>query len=242
MGNRRRRLFVCAVRIAFLASLVVPLLTSKPGSASAEPTVFTSVTLLWTVPGDDGVVGRASKYDLRLSTKAIAANDTVTWWNAATVINMAAKVPGMAGTKDSVLLGGLVVGTRYYAILRVADEKPNWSGFSNVATFSPGIVTATPDGDIKAPAFVVGSPRPSPSSGRTEINLDLPRAMEVMAKVYNAQGRLVRTLERGLLAAGPHILRWDGRLDGGGDVGSGVYWVSIDAGGERKRAKLLIVR
>ncbi|HYQ95602.1 MAG TPA: FlgD immunoglobulin-like domain containing protein [Candidatus Eisenbacteria bacterium] len=242
MANRCQPLFVRAVRIAFLASLIVPLLTSKPKSASAESTAFGSVTLLWTDPGDDGITGRASKYDLRISTKAIAANDTASWWNGATVINMALKVPGMAGSRDSILLGGLVAGTRYYAILRVADERPNWSGFSNVASFSPGIVTATPEGNTQAPAFVVGSPRPSPSSGRTEINLDLPRAMNVVANVYNAQGRRVRTLETGTLAAGPHILRWDGRLDGGGDVGSGVYWVRIDAAGARKSVKLLIVR
>jgi hypothetical protein len=155
---------------------------------------------------------------------------------------MGTKVPGNAGTADSLVLGGLVAGTRYYAILRVADERPNWSGFSNMVSFVPGTITATPDGEIQAPAFVVGNPRPSPTTGLTHINLELPQATMVEATIYNAQGRLVRVLERSILPAGAHVMHWDGRMVGGGSVGSGVYWVSIVAGTYRKRAKLVVVR
>ncbi|HEY7727337.1 MAG TPA: hypothetical protein VID50_02675 [Candidatus Eisenbacteria bacterium] len=113
-----------------LASLAASALLVAPAAAQA-PT--TSVTLLWTAPGDDGMTGRASRYDLRISTNAISGTDTLSWWNAATVVDMAGRVPAPAGAADSVLVSSLVVGSRYYAVLRAADEVLNWSGYSNVA-------------------------------------------------------------------------------------------------------------
>ena len=92
-----------------------------------------SATLLWTAPGDDGITGRATRYDIRYSSNAIAGTDTTTWWNNATVVNTTGKVPATAGAADSMVVTGLAAGIRYFAIVRAADEVPNWSGFSNIA-------------------------------------------------------------------------------------------------------------
>lgn len=121
----RRRLLVTLLA-ATVASLALGL---SPAQAQA-PT--TSVTLLWTAPGDDAMTGRATRYDLRVSTSSIAGTDTLSWWNAATVVDLTGKVPAAAGTADSVVVPNLLVGSRYLAIIRAADEVPNWSGFSNV--------------------------------------------------------------------------------------------------------------
>ena len=94
-----------------------------------------TITLLWTAPGDDGTVGRATRYDLRYSTHAITGTDTTGWWYAATTANMTGRVPAISGTTESVSISGLTAGVRYYAILRAADEVPNWSRFSNVVSF-----------------------------------------------------------------------------------------------------------
>ena len=114
-----------------LALALLPTVLLAPPAAHAQTTT-TSATLLWTAPGDDGLTGRASRYDLRISTTAVGT-DTLAWWNAATVVNMTGKVPSAPGTADSVSVPNLVPGSRYYAILRAADEVPNWSGYSNVA-------------------------------------------------------------------------------------------------------------
>jgi hypothetical protein len=113
-----------------LAGLTASALLIAPAAAQA-PT--TSVTLLWSAPGDDGMMGRATRYDLRVSTTAISGADTLSWWNAATVVDMSGRVPAQPGAADSVVVSSLLVGSRYYAILRAADEVPNWSGYSNVA-------------------------------------------------------------------------------------------------------------
>jgi len=120
--------------VAVLATslvLTLPFVLHAVPALGQTPTV--SSTILWTAPGDDGMVGRASRYDLRYSTNAISATDTLSWWNAATVFNMTGRVPAAAGAADSVVVSGLTGGTRYFFIIRAADEVPNWSGFSNVA-------------------------------------------------------------------------------------------------------------
>jgi len=147
----------------------------------------------------------------------------------------------MPGTAESILLGGLINGVRYYAILRSADNLMNWSRFSNVASFTP-VTSITGVEAADAPALVLGVPRPTPTSGRADISLDLPKSMDVDASIFDAQGRLIRTLERGVMAGGPHVLHWDGRINGGGDAASGIYYVRVVAGDASKRVKLVVVR
>lgn len=143
MGDRRRRYSVVFVGlVSTLVSIIV--LHGFGGRARGA-----SATLLWTASGDDGTSGRASRYDLRMSTNAISGTDTLTWWNAATVVDLAGKVPPVAGAQDSFLVTGLLAGTRYYAILRMADEVPNWSGFSNVAIIEAADGTATVRGAVR---------------------------------------------------------------------------------------------
>ena len=119
-----RRLLVLAVSAALLAAAA--------GTLHAQTTGATA-TLLWTAPGDDGTIGRASRYDIRYSATAIAGTDTLGWLNAATVVPTTGKVPALPGTPDSMAVTGLAAGTLYRAIIRTGDEVPNWSGYSNVA-------------------------------------------------------------------------------------------------------------
>jgi hypothetical protein len=126
----RNRLPTPRLAAALALTLLAALLAAPP--LTHAQTTTTSVTLTWTASGDDGMIGSASRYDLRISATAVGA-DTLSWWNAATVVSMTGKVPAAPGSADSVSVPNLVPGTRYYAILRAADEVPNWSGYSNVA-------------------------------------------------------------------------------------------------------------
>lgn len=92
--------------------------------------ILASVWVLWTAPGDDGMSGRAARYELRRSTAAPGV-DTLAWWEAATPVP-GLPAPSLAGSTDSVRVTGLARETAYFFILRTADEVPNWSGFSNV--------------------------------------------------------------------------------------------------------------
>lgn len=114
--------------------------------ALAQTAADSSVAVQWTAPGDDGAAGRASTYDVRYRTTAIAGTDTLTWWNGA-ALAIGEPVPGVSGATDSLRIRGLQPLTTYYLLIRTADEVPNWSGYSNVAV-------KTTSGDVTPPAAI----------------------------------------------------------------------------------------
>ena len=117
-----------------------------PTPATAQTSADSSVVLLWTAPGDDGTIGRATSYDIRYRTTTISGTDTTSWWNGATQVT-GEPIPGTSGATDSMRVRGLTPLTTFYFLIRAADEVPNWSGFSNLAT-------KTTSGDVTAPSTV----------------------------------------------------------------------------------------
>lgn len=83
---------------------------------------------------------------------------------------------------------------------------------------------------------------PNPFAGRATVTLAVPRAGEALVRVYDVQGKVVRTLHEGRLEAGERALEWDGRDAAGADAAPGLYFVAAQAGGETARAKLTRVR
>jgi hypothetical protein len=71
---------------------------------------------------------------------------------------------------------------------------------------------------------------PNPFANALDLRLDLPRPERIVMQVYDVQGRRVREWDFGLLGGGPHRLRWEGRDDRDHDVGSGIYWIRVQAG------------
>ena len=131
--------------VFFLAGLAL-LSALRPAAARAQTPADSTVLLTWTAPGDDGTTGRATTYDIRYRSAAISGTDTTSWWNAATQVS-GEPAPGNAGAHDSMRVRGLSPLTTYNFMIRVADEIPNWSGYSNVAIKST-------TGDATAPAAV----------------------------------------------------------------------------------------
>lgn len=230
-------------RVRALPFLAVTLaLLHLAGTARAQTTSL-AVTLLWTATGDNGLVGQAAKYDLRYTGSSISGSDTLSWWNTAAVINMTNHVPPPSGSRDSVVVAGLVAGKKYFAILRVADAAGNWSGFSNIATIDlTKIVTAADTAEAGAPKLVLGAPYPSPTTGSAQIALEMARSGPVEADVFDARGRRVRTLYQGVMPGGSHTLRWDGTAESGARAAAGVYWIRVAAQGVHRSTKLIVVR
>jgi len=96
--------------------------------AVTSPT-YTSLTLTWTAPGDDGNLGTATEYDIRYSTSTITEDN----WDSATLCEDV-PAPQPAGSDETFTVTGLNSGTRYYFGLKTADEVPNCSELSNIAS------------------------------------------------------------------------------------------------------------
>ena len=80
---------------------------------------------------------------------------------------------------------------------------------------------------------------PNPLPGATQWRLSLPAPAAVTARVFDARGRLVRTLADGLLSGGEHLLRWEGDDAAGRTAPAGVYFLRVRAGGEAAARKIV---
>jgi hypothetical protein len=138
--------FLRTTRRLLVALLAVTGSLFATQAAWAQTSADSTITLLWTATGDDGTTGTAARYDLRYRTVGITGTDTTSWWNAATPVT-GLPTPRPAGSTDSVRVKGFTPLTTYYFVLRVADEVPNWSVFSNLSV-------KTTSGDLTAPASV----------------------------------------------------------------------------------------
>lgn len=79
--------------------------------------------------------------------------------------------------------------------------------------------------------FALDQNYPNPFNPGTQIKYQLPVAAQVNLAIYNVLGRKVRTLVDGEKVAGFYSVQWDGLNDYKTKVGSGVYFVRIEARG-----------
>jgi hypothetical protein len=90
-------------------------------------------------------------------------------------------------------------------------------------------------------SFALRQNRPNPFSASTTIHFDLPFDSPVQIDVFDAQGRLLRTLADGQFPAGFHAVDWDKRTAGGQSVGAGVYLYRIQAGSFHDEKKMVLL-
>jgi hypothetical protein len=83
---------------------------------------------------------------------------------------------------------------------------------------------------------------PNPFNPRTTIAYTLPVTGHVSLRVYDAAGRLVKTLVDAVETAGRHAAAWNGVDDGGADVSSGVYFVRLESVGGIETRKVVLLK
>jgi hypothetical protein len=117
--------------------LILLLLAVAPALALAQAS--DSVVVSWTAPGDDGMIGTASVYDMSVSESPINAGNFTLALGVPSL-----PVPLPSGTGQSVTVHGLTPGRTYYFAIRTADDQGNWSGLSNIVHFDWTVDTAPP--------------------------------------------------------------------------------------------------
>jgi len=125
----------------------------------------------------------------------------------------------------------------YYKVTAVdvhGNESP-------VATLAPDFVVGVgPSGPPRANALLQN--HPNPFAATTTIAFDLAREADVSIRIYDVQGRLVRTLLDGHRGADRHTVDWEGLDDRGNPVAGGVYFYRITAGSFVQVKKLIVIR
>ncbi len=75
----------------------------------------------------------------------------------------------------------------------------------------------------------VGSPYPNPFNPLCTIPFELAAPGQVVIRIYDVSGTVVKTLVNGWRTAGAHEETWDGRSDLGSPLPSGVYLYELEA-------------
>ncbi len=93
------------------------------------------------------------------------------------------------------------------------------------------------------PATYLAANHPNPFNPTTKIVFGLAAPADVTLRIYDAAGRLVRTLLAGeARGAGRHEAVWNGRDDAGARAGSGVYFYRLEADGFVETRKMTLLK
>jgi hypothetical protein len=90
--------------------------------------------------------------------------------------------------------------------------------------------------------LLVGN-HPNPFNPMTSVGYAVPRTGSVALSIYDASGRLVRTLvEVPSHDAGRHSVSWDGRDENGVEVAAGVYFARLTVDSESATGKMVLLK
>jgi hypothetical protein len=130
------------------------------------------------------------------------------------------------------------VGLGPFSVIEAAiDDFEYYSGADVTASASPA--SARLDALEAPPAIQI---TPYGKRGERSFHLSLARAGHADVRLFDVNGRLVRTLLDENLAAGIRSLTWDGRTETGQEAAGGVYFLRATAEDERVRMKVVLIR
>jgi hypothetical protein len=184
-----------------------------------------TLALRWTATGDDGVVGRPARYVVRASSNAVAPGHEA---EAPVVAVVAAAAD--AGNPEALTLRPFDPSRGWWATVEAEDARGNRSAASNVASSLARLGGAT---------GVALAPRRQPAEIPVELEWSAGGASASRLRIFDAAGRLVHDR---VLSGPDGVARWDGRDRDGRALPPGLYHALLERGGERARARVVLLR
>jgi plastocyanin len=198
-----------------LAILLVPAIATATRHAITTPGIFFSPNTL-TMPLGDTVV-----FTVSATHNAVEVSQAT--WNANGSSPLAGGFSfGASGTPH--VLGGLTVGTHYFVC-----QPHVGSGMKGQIIVTP--LTDVGDEIALVPQkFELEQNYPNPFNPSTSISFSIARTSHTEIAVYDALGRLMKTLVDETLPAGQHTTSWNGTDEKGEPAGTGAYFIVMVAG------------
>lgn len=128
-----------------------------------------------------------------------------------------------------------------FANMSAADMLATEGRFLVSVLRVPAVGTvAVENSDAETRLSLTSSPNPTPSG--TTIRFALEESSPVRLRVADANGRWVRTVVNGELAAGQHAIDWDGRDDDGRGLPAGAYFYQMSTASGSRTGRVVIAR
>ncbi len=91
-------------------------------------------------------------------------------------------------------------------------------------------------------SFELKANYPNPFNPKTEIPFSNDREQNIRLRIYDINGRLIRTLVAARFAPGNYSLSWYGKDDRGKAMGSGVYFVRLEGEQTQRMRRILLLK
>ena len=116
-------------------------------------------------------------------------------------------------------------------------------GFNfNQLSFKAMNAVEQPPADRTVKSFILGQNYPNPFNSGTKIPFILESPARVKVKIYDNNGRLVRSFSRFQESEGADSFIWDGADDNGRILSSGIYFCQMKAGSKVQSRKMMLLR
>jgi hypothetical protein len=133
--------------------------------------------------------------------------------------------------------------TDYYGFIVFANRRDKLGNYT--IRVSSGITGIDPEPTMPD-QYALYQNTPNPFNPTTEIRYDVPSrggsGGSVSLRIYDVNGRLVRTLFEGEESGGQKTITWDARDDGGTPVATGVYFYRLEAPGFSQTRKTVMMK
>ncbi len=114
---------------------------------------------------------------------------------------------------------------------------------NQVAVYEFADTTGTDQGDDESgSSLMLEQSYPNPFTPSTTIRYTLPSRTRVRLAIYDVAGRQVTILADETQAGGPHEMRWSGVDRDGMPLSAGTYFVRLEAGGETRTSKMILLK
>jgi hypothetical protein len=131
--------------------------------------------------------------------------------------------------------------------LDVNPENNMWEKYYYFTNMTPTIANGNTNQTIQNNTITPSIPtafglsvRPNPVSDRAIIEWQIPVMADVRISIYDATGRVIKTLASGNYNAGYHNVTWNRTDDNNQKVASGIYFYEMQANNYTTRQKLVI--
>ena len=81
---------------------------------------------------------------------------------------------------------------------------------------------------------------PNPFSNSTTISFPLTRSEKVSVRIFDMNGRLIKTLVDAQMQAGAHQITWNAKDENGNAVNAGIYFLKVQTGDYLETKKLVV--
>jgi len=155
-------------------------------------------------------------------------------------------IPIFREVADPTLIGGFrLQKTNHGTFVYVAGRPYRWETTASYQNYDYMLDNWMGDPaavDDELPLLKLVASQGNPFRGSAEIRFALGQPERLSLKIYDAGGRLVRTLAEGVLAPGSHVVTWDAKNNAGEGVAAGVYLYRLEAKGESQTGRLVLMR